>query len=92
MPRQVDGKQRIGGSHVRSCPLNSLNGKHGLAHVVLTGCLGNLKSLPNYVLKVRVHEGMRAQPVAKEKPRYDGFLSLSAVGEIHFGLMHLTHN
>ncbi len=75
MARQIDRRQRVRGGHVGSCPLNSLNGKHGLAHVVLTDCLGNLKSLPNYVLKVRVHEGMRAQPVAKEKPRWSGVSS-----------------
>ncbi len=41
----------------------------GLAQVILTGCQGILKSLPDDVLKVRVHVGMRAQPAAKEKPR-----------------------
>jgi len=39
---QVNGSQRIGGSHVWPCPLDSLNGKHGLGHVVLTGCQGNV--------------------------------------------------
>jgi hypothetical protein len=52
---------------------DSPNGKLGLAQVVLTGCLGIPKSLPDDVFKVRVHAGMRAQPEAKEKPRYGVF-------------------
>jgi len=59
----------VGGGHVWPCPLDSLNGKHGLTHLIFTGCLGVPKSLPDDVLEVRVHVGMRAQPVAKEKPR-----------------------
>ncbi len=47
----------------------SLNGKLGLARVVPTDCQGILKSLPDDVLKVRVHGGMRARSGAKEKPR-----------------------
>ena len=69
MPHQVDGSQRVGGGHVGPCLLNSPNGKLGLAHVVLTGCQGIPKSLPDHALKVRVHVGMRAQPAAKGKPR-----------------------
>jgi hypothetical protein len=33
--------------HVWPYPLDSLNGKHGLAHVVPTGRIGNPKSLPD---------------------------------------------
>ena len=44
----------------------------GLAQVILTGCQGILKSLPDDVLKVQVHVDMRAQAAAKEKPRYGG--------------------
>ncbi len=40
----------VGGGHVWPCPLDSLNGKHGLAHMVLAGRLGVLKSLPDDVL------------------------------------------
>ncbi len=40
-----------------------------LAMVIFAGRLGVLKSLPDDVLKVRVHVGMRTQPAAKEKPR-----------------------
>ncbi len=54
------------------CPLDSLNGKHGLAQVIPTGCQGVPKSLPDDVLKVRVHAYMRAQPAAKEKPHPRG--------------------
>ncbi len=66
---QVDGSQRVGGGHVWPRLLDSLYGNHGLAHVVPTGRLGNPKSLPNDILKVRDHAGMSAQPAAKEKPR-----------------------
>ncbi len=69
MLHQVDGSERVSGGHVWPRLLDSLNGNHGLAHVVPTGRLGNPKSLPNDVLKVRVQVGMRAQPAAKEKPR-----------------------
>ncbi len=69
MLHQVDGSERVGGGQDWPCPLDSLNGKHGLAHVVPTGRLGNRKSLPDDVLKVRVHAHMSAQPAAKEKPR-----------------------
>ncbi len=44
----------------------------GLAQVILPGCLGIFKGLPDDVLKVRVHAGMRAQVVTKEKPRRSG--------------------
>jgi hypothetical protein len=54
---QVYGSQRVGGGHVWPCSLDSLNGKHGLDHVVLTDCLGNLKSLPDDVLKAQVNVG-----------------------------------
>ncbi len=50
-------------------PLDSPNGKLGLAQVVLTGCQGIPKSLPDDVLKVGVHVGMRAQFRPKGKPR-----------------------
>ncbi len=72
LPYHIDRSQRVGGGHVWPCPLDSLNGKHGLAHMVLTGCQGIPKSLSDDVLKVRVHVGMRAQPAAKEKPRRSG--------------------
>ncbi len=52
---QVNGSQRIGGGHVWPCPLDRLNGKYGLAHVVPTGCQGIPNSLPDDVLKVQVH-------------------------------------
>ncbi len=42
---QVNGSQRVGGGHVWPCPLDSLNGKHGLDHVILTGRQGIPKSL-----------------------------------------------
>ena len=66
---QVDGSERVSGGHVWPCPLDGLNGNHGLAHVVPTGRPGDPKGLPDDVLKVRVHAAMRAQPAAKEKPR-----------------------
>ena len=50
--------------------LDSLNGKHGLAHVVLTGCLGNLKSLPDDVLKVPVHAVYESAIGCGRKPPY----------------------
>ena len=75
MPHQIDGSQRVGGGHVWPCPLDSPNGKLGLAQVILTGCQGIPKSLPDDVLKVRVHGGMRAQPVAEGKPRRSRVLS-----------------
>ncbi len=68
-PHQINGRQCFGGGNVWSCPLDGLDGKPSLANVVLTGRLSILKSLPDDVLKVWVHVGMRAQPVAKEKPR-----------------------
>ncbi len=71
-PRQVDRRQRVRGRHVWPCPLDSPNGKLGLAQVVPTGCQGIPKSLPDDVFKVRVHTVMRAQPAAKEKPRHRG--------------------
>ncbi len=71
-PHQVNGSQCIGGGHIRTCPLDSPNGKLGLAQVILTGCQGIPKSLPDDVLKVRVHGGMRARSDAKEKPRRSG--------------------
>ncbi len=45
-PHQVNGSQCVEGSHVWPCSLDSLNGKHGLDHVIPTGCLGIPKSLP----------------------------------------------
>ncbi len=46
------------------------NGKLGLAQVILTGCQGISKGLlPDDVLKVRVHGGMRARSGANEKSR-----------------------
>ena len=58
MPHHFDSRQRLGGGHVWPCSLDSLNGQFRLAHVILTGCQGILKSLPNNVLKVfRVHAG-----------------------------------
>ncbi len=66
---RCNGSQRVGGGHVWPCPLDSPNGKLGLAQVILTGCQGIPKSLPDDVLKVRVRVGMRAQLAAKEKPR-----------------------
>ncbi len=68
MPHQIDGSQRVRGGHVGPCPLDSPNGKLGLAQVILTGCQGILESLPDDVLKVPGHVGIRAQPTAKEKP------------------------
>ncbi len=68
MPHQIDGSQRVGGGHVGPCPLDSPNGKLGLAQVILTGCQGIPKSLPDDVLKVRVHAG--ARPVAYGRPRW----------------------
>jgi len=41
--RQIDDRQRFGGGHVWPCPLDSLKGSYGLAHVVLTGCQGNVR-------------------------------------------------
>ncbi len=72
MPHQVNGSQRIGGGHVWPRPLDSPNGKLGLAQVVLAGCLSIGEGLPDDVLKVRVHVSMRAQSRAKEKLRHDG--------------------
>ncbi len=66
---KLDRRQRVGGGHVRPCALDGLDGKPSLVHVILAGRLGILKSLSDYVLKVWVHVGMRAQVVAKEKPR-----------------------
>ncbi len=57
LPYHIDRSQLVGGGHVWPCPLDSLNGKHGLAHVIPAGCLGVPKSLPDDVLKVRVHFG-----------------------------------
>ncbi len=67
----------VGGSHVWPCPLDSLNGKLGLARVGPTDCKGIPKSLPDDVLKVRVHVGMRAQPAAKEKPQREAWVGMS---------------
>ncbi len=69
MTHQVNGSQRVGGGHVGPCPLDSPNGNLGLAQVILTGCQGIPKSLPDDVFEVRGHVGIRAQPNAKEKPR-----------------------
>ncbi len=51
---------------------NRLDGLFSLAEVIPAGSLGVGKSLPDDVLKVRVHAGMRAQPAAKEKPHRSG--------------------
>ncbi len=40
-----------------------------MTQAIPTGCQGIPKSLPDDVLKVRVHADMRAQRVTKEKPR-----------------------
>ncbi len=79
-PRQINGSQRVGGGHVWPHLLDSPNGKLGLAQVILTGRLGVFKSLPDDILKVRVHGGMRAhlaagrQPFRNEfRPRYIQF-------------------
>ncbi len=69
LPHQINGSQRVGGGHVRPCPLDGLGGKLGLAQVVLTGCQGIPKSLPDDVLKVTVLGGMRTPSGVKEKPR-----------------------
>ncbi len=56
-------------------------GMLGLAQVILTGCQGIPKSLPDDVLKVRVHGGMRAQFGPKGKPCQSRVpLSFPAVG------------
>ena len=52
MLHQFNGGQHIGISHVRPCQLDSLNGKHGLANLIKTGCLGILKGLPNDLIKI----------------------------------------
>ena len=67
-PCQVDGSQRVGCGHIWPCPLDSPNGKLGLAKVILTGCQGIGEGLSDDILKVRVHVGMRARPGANEKP------------------------
>ncbi len=68
MPHQVNGSQRIGGGHVWPSPLDSPNGKLGLAQIVLAGCLSIGEGLPDDVLKVRVHGGMRARLAAGRQP------------------------
>ena len=55
MLHQINGSQHIGVGHVWPCQLDSLNGNHCLANMVNTGCMGIPKSLPDYVIKVRVH-------------------------------------
>ena len=69
MLHQINGSQHIGVGPVWPCQLDSLNGNHCLANMVNTGCMGIPKILPDEVLKVRVHVGMRARSGAKEKPR-----------------------
>ncbi len=86
LPYHIDRGQRVRGSHVWPCPLDSLNGKLGLARVVPTDCQGIPKSLPDDVLKVRVHAGMRAQPAAKEKPRRSGAIPPLGVAAFHLAL------
>ena len=53
---QINGSQRFGGGHVWPYLLDSLKGNYGLANLVKPGCQGTLKSLPDYVIKVRVHD------------------------------------
>ena len=50
-PHQLYGCPRFRGSHVGPRPLDSPNGKLGLAQVILTGCHGIPKSLADDVLK-----------------------------------------
>ncbi len=69
MPNQGNDSQRVGGGNVWPCPLDSPNGKLGLAQVIPASGLSIPKSLPDDLLKVRVHGGMRARSGAKEKPR-----------------------
>ncbi len=52
---QFNGSQRIGGGHVWPRQLDSLNSNRCLANMVKPGCRGISKSLPDYVIKVRVH-------------------------------------
>ena len=52
---QINGSHRIGVGQVWPCQLDSLNGNRCLANMVKTGCLGIPNSLPDYVIKVRVH-------------------------------------
>jgi hypothetical protein len=80
---QFNGSQRIGVGHVWPRQMDSLYGKLGLANAVIAGCLGILESLPDCVIKVRVHEGMRAQPAAKEKPRPKPELVKNRVAAFH---------
>ncbi len=56
MLHQVNGSQRIGGGHVWPRQLDSLNSSRSLANLIKTGCQGISKSLPDYVINVRVHE------------------------------------
>ncbi len=49
------------------CSLDSLNGKHGLAHVISTDCQGIIKSLSDDVLKVRVHAGYESAGGGRRK-------------------------
>ena len=77
MLHQFNGSQRIGVGHVWPRQMDSLYGKLGLANAVIAGCLGILESLPDYVIKVRVHEGMRLQLATKEKPQREARASSS---------------
>ncbi len=67
MLHQVDGSHRVGDRHVWPCPLDSLNGKLGLARVVPSDCQGIPKSLPDDVFKVRVHVGYESAAGGKRK-------------------------
>ena len=65
LPYHIDRREHVGGGHVWPCPLDSLNGKHGLVHVVLTGCQGIPKSLADHALKVRALDHTLARATAK---------------------------
>ncbi len=64
--------------------MDSPNGMFDLAQVVSPGRLGIPKSLPDDVLKVRVHVDMRAQPAAKGKPRRSGARKSRSLGGTGF--------
>ncbi len=55
-----------------------------LAQMIPIDCQGIPKSLPDDVLKVRVHMVMRARSGAKEKPRRSGAIVKSENGGLTF--------